>query len=155
MQAEVDALSAEIKRIKNTTEFNGKKLFETENEIETATQINTNANKPVTLSAISNNGIATYANNDDVIDMSSISETVTADEWAKTAGKVIKLNTADDLKKLATITNGGKDTSGRTFALGADIDMQGVSDFVPIGDYNYSTTRFKGFLMVKVLLFLT
>lgn len=52
MQAEVDALSAEIKRIKNTTEFNGKKLFETENEIETATQINTNANKPVTLSAI-------------------------------------------------------------------------------------------------------
>ena len=143
MQAEVDALSAEIKRIKNTTEFNGKKLFETENEIETATQINTNANKPVTLSAISNNGIATYANNDDVIDMSSISETVTADEWAKTAGKVIKLNTADDLKKLATITNGGKDTSGRTFALGADIDMQGVSDFVPIGDYNYST-KFKG-----------
>ena len=143
MQAEVDALSAEIKRIKNTTEFNGKKLFETENEIETATQINTNANKPVTLSAISNNGIATYANNDDVIDMSSISETVTADEWAKTAGKVIKLNTADDLKKLATITNGGKDTSGRTFALGADIDMQGVSDFVPIGDYNYGT-KFKG-----------
>lgn len=142
MQAEVDALSAEIKRIKNTTEFNGKKLFETENEIETATQINTNANKPVTLSAISNNGIATYANNDDVIDMSSISETVTADEWAKTAGKVIKLNTADDLKKLATITNGGKDTSGRTFALGADIDMQGVSDFVPIGGYNY--TRFEG-----------
>ena len=136
MQAEVDALSAEIKRIKNTTEFNGKKLFETENEIETATQINTNANKPVTLSAISNNGIATYANNDDVIDMSSISETVTDDEWAKTAGKVIKLNTADDLKKLATITNGGKDTSGRTFALGADIDMQGVSDFVPIGGYN-------------------
>lgn len=142
MQAEVDALSAEIKRIKNTTEFNGKKLFETENEIETATQINTNANKPVTLSAISNNGIATYANNDDVIDMSSISETVTADEWAKTAGKVIKLNTADDLKKLATITNGGKDTSGRTFALGADIDMQGISDFVPIGGYNY--TRFEG-----------
>ena len=132
MQAEVDALSAEIKRIKNTTEFNGKKLFETENEIETATQINTNANKPVTLSAISNNGIATYASNDNVIDMSAISD----DDWDSTAGKVIKLNTADDLKKLATITNGGKDTSGRTFALGADIDMQGVSDFVPIGGYN-------------------
>ena len=131
MQAEVDALSAEIKRIKNTTEFNGKKLFETENEIETATQINTNANKPVTLSAISNNGIATYANNDDVIDMSAISD----DDWDSTAGKVIKLNTADDLKKLATITNGGKDTSGRTFALGADIDMQGVN-FVPIGRDN-------------------
>ena len=139
MQAEVDALSAEIKRIKNTTEFNGKKLFETENEIETATQINTNANKPVTLSAISNNGIATYANNDDVIDMSAISD----DDWDSTAGKVIKLNTADDLKKLATLTNGGKDTSGRTFALCADIDMEGVSDFVPIGGYHYDTT-FKG-----------
>ena len=142
MQAEVDALSAEIKRIKNTTEFNGKKLFETESETETATQINTNTNKPVMLSAISNNGIATYANNDDVIDMSSISETVTADEWAKTAGKVIKLNTADDLKKLANITKEGKETSGRTFALGADIDMKGVSDFAPIGN-SYSNS-FKG-----------
>ena len=127
MQAEVDALSAEIKRIKNTTEFNGKKLFETENEIDTATQINTNANKPVTMSAI--NGIDTYADNDNVIDMSAISD----DDWDSTAGKVIKINTVADLKKLATITNGGKDTSGRTFALGADIDMNGVSDFVPIG----------------------
>lgn len=72
--------------------------------------------------------------------MSSISETVTDDDWDSTAGKVIKLNTADDLKKLATITNGGKDPSGRTFALGADIDMTSVSSFSPIGERN----SFKG-----------
>ena len=139
MQAEIDALSAEIKRIKNTTEFNGKKLFETESETETATQINTNANKPVTLSAISNNGIATYAGEISMADI--ISGTVA---WADTDGKTISISSGAELQKLAELTNAGNDTTGRTFILTANIDMakEGITNFTPIGADN--SNAFKG-----------
>ena len=139
MQAEVDALSAEIKRIKNTTEFNGKKLFETESETETATQINTNTNKPVMLSAISNNGIATYAGEISMADI--INGTVA---WADTDGKTISISSGAELQKLAELTNAGNDTTGRTFTLTADIDMaeEGITNFTPIG--NSTSNTFKG-----------
>lgn len=135
MQTELDALKNEIYRIKDTTEFNDKKLFDVPDDSTTngtATLSNTNANKPVTLSAVSNNGIDTYAGEISMADVS-------ASNWANTAGKTITISSGAELQKLAELTNLGNDTTGRTFKLTADIDMaeEGITNFTPIGSKDY------------------
>ena len=95
MQNEIDALTEEIYRIKNTTEFNGKKIF---GEEEKSEQVMTS--------------IPTMS-------MADVSEA----DWSKTLNQVISISSAQELKKMAEILNSGKDSWHRTFALTADIDL--------------------------------
>ena len=56
------------------------------------------------------------------------------------SGSTYYIKSADDLNKLAELTNAGKNTSGVKFVLENDVDLAG-QQFVPIGTYN---NRFKG-----------
>ena len=59
-----------------------------------------------------------------------------------TAGKTYYLSGADDITRLASLVNSGKDTTGVTFVMTNDIDMYGTTLTKGIGDY--SNTAFKG-----------
>ena len=50
-------------------------------------------------------------------------------------GTVIGISTAQQLEWLADIVNRGNGMSGKTFVLLNDIDMSGIDDWTPIGDY--------------------
>ena len=56
------------------------------------------------------------------------------------SGSTYYVKSADDLNKLAELTNAGKNTKGVKFVLENDVDLAG-QQFVPIGTYN---NRFKG-----------
>ena len=58
-----------------------------------------------------------------------------------TSGQTYYISDASDLTKLASLVNGGANTSGVTFVLTNDIDM-GSTTFTPIG--NTSTQKFRG-----------
>lgn len=98
MQAEIDGLTEEIYRIKNTTEFNGKKIFGEEKQ---------NFEKSVP-----------------TMSMSEVSEA----NWDLTENQVIGISSAQELKKMADLINSGKDSANRTFALTADIDLNELGD---------------------------
>lgn len=51
------------------------------------------------------------------------------------------ITTAEELAKLATMTNNGLISQGVEFVLGADINLEGYSNWTPIGN---STTKFSG-----------
>lgn len=60
-----------------------------------------------------------------------------------TAGKTYYLSDADDIVRLASLVNSGKDTTGVTFVMTNDIDMSQIGPLTKgIGDY--SSTAFKG-----------
>ena len=126
MQSEIDALTEEIYRIKNTTEFNGKKILGEEE-------------KP------SMTSIPTMSIND--INL----ENLTQAEWDNNyKGQVFGISNAKELQKLATIVNDKKiNTTDTTFALTADIDLDELGDidgngsnWTAIGK-NSSSTQFK------------
>lgn len=96
MQAEADALTEEIYRIKNTTEFNGKKVLGQESSSEVVN---------VTVDMM----------------LSEVSEA----NWADTDGKVIGIRGYNDLAKLSQLIE-ICDTSNRTFSLMSNINLDGV-----------------------------
>ena len=63
-----------------------------------------------------------------------------------TSGEYYEINDAQDLVDLANYVNGGNNASGKTFKQTRDIDMSGISNFIPIGSNgnNYSPTPFNG-----------
>lgn len=105
MQSEIDALTEEIYRIKNTTEFNGKKIFG-EEEKPSMTSVPTMSINNINL------------------------ENLTQAEWdSNYKGQVFGISNAKELQKLATIVNDKKiNTSDTTFALTADIDLDELGD---------------------------
>ena len=99
MQAEIDGLTEEIYRIKNTTEFNGKKI-------------------------LGEQEYSDYSNPD--ISMSIIDvENMTQSIWnSKYQGKIIGINSAQEFKNIAVLNNDkGIDLSNTTFALTSDINL--------------------------------
>lgn len=115
MQAEIDGLTEEIYRIKNTTEFNGKKIL---GEEERAT--------------------TTYTA--PTMSMADVSAT----NWADTENQIIGISNAEELAKLAELTNAGNDTSNRTFVLTSDIDLSGIDNWTAIGNNDKIQNNFKG-----------
>ena len=103
MQTEVDALTEEIYRIKNTTEFNGKKILGEEEQSYTAPTIS----------------------------MSDIDvENITQTEWnSKYKGQTIGISSAKELQKVAILTNDKSiSSSGTTFVLTTDINLDELGD---------------------------
>ena len=113
MQAEIDGLTEEIYRIKNTTEFNGKKVL---GETSSYEELNLSSNPTI---------------NFEDIDIWDLSE----DEWNENfKGQIIGISNTSGLENLASLVNIlNYDTSGTTFALTADIDFGG-DDWIPIGN---------------------
>lgn len=107
---EVNALVDEIERLYDTTEYNGIKLFGKEEPhgfIQEVTRIDTSA--MTTLASV--------------------------DENTTISGGTYSISTAEELAKLATMTNTGK-VSGGTFVLANDIDLSAYSSgegWTPIG----------------------
>ena len=107
MQAEIDGLTEEIYRIKNTTEFNGKKILGEEER------------PTITYTA-------------PTMSIADVSDT----NWADTENQVIGISSAEELEKLAKLTNAGNDTTNRTFVLTSDIDLSSIDNWTPIGRGN-------------------
>lgn len=126
MQAEIDGLTEEIYRIKNTTEFNGKKILG-EEEKPSITSIPTMSINDINL------------------------ENLTQAEWdSNYKGQVFGISNAKELQKLATIVNDKKiNTSDTTFAITSDIDLNELgfdkngSNWVAIGNQDLGR-KFKG-----------
>lgn len=107
---EVNALIDEIERLYDTTEYNGIKLFGKEEPhgfIQEVTRMDTSA--MTTLASV--------------------------DENTTISGGTYSISTAEELAKLATMSNNGKIKAG-DFVLANDIDLSSYSNWVPIGDLN-------------------
>lgn len=107
---EVNALVDEIERLYDTTEYNGIKLFGKEEQhgfIQEVTKVDTST----------------------MTTLASVNENTTI------SGGTYSISTAEELAKLATMTNTGK-VSGGTFVLANDIDLSAYSSgegWTPIG----------------------
>ena len=116
MQSEIDALTEEIYRIKNTTEFNGKKILgEEESQKQTMTSVPT-------------------------MSMSDVSEA----NWDSTENQIIGISSLEDLVKMQQLLNKGCASKDRTFALTNNIDLSSVDNWEPIGSITNYNSRFKG-----------
>ena len=113
---EVNARVDEIERIYASSEYNGVKFGGEHNVSKTIHDVNRR----------------------DVSSLESF-ENVKIDE-ALTGG-TYSIKTADELAKLATMTNNGLIEAGVEFVLGADIDLNTYSNWTPIGN---NTNKFKG-----------
>ena len=129
MQAEIDGLTEEIYRIKNTTEFNGKKILGEEEK--------------KGLSSIPTMSMAD-------IDV----ENITQAEWdSNYKGQVIGISNSKELQKIATLTNDKLiNSSGTTFALTADINLDELgnlddngSNWTAIGCYDANISDYHSF----------
>lgn len=107
MQMEINALTEEIYRVKDSTEFNGQNLFVEVPESSESSVMPT-------------------------LTMSSISEK----NWADTENQIIGISSAADLVKFAELVNSGKETKNRTFVLTDNIDLSSVDNWTPIGNNN-------------------
>ena len=143
IQSEVNAIVDEINRIYENTEYNGIKLLGydlpdwAQGVKESAGNINS-----AEAHHIDDATVETYTHVEGLSDFSSAS--------------TFAITTVEDLANLATLVNAGKDSSGKTFVMGADLDLtswcaehmdeNGVGGWDTIGDYaGYSDNKtFKG-----------
>ena len=105
INSEANALVDEINRIYSTAEYNGKKLF-------TATAPDAGATPAVAAYGARAASTNTTYTDEEVAAMTSISDVSTF-----TSGECYSISTAEELARLAELTNGGVSTSGVTFVL--------------------------------------
>ncbi len=142
INAEANALVDEINRLYSTAEYNSIKLFGAEN-VESTPAIATFA---MARSATTENYFIadpiTYTD-EEVEAMTTMTQAVA--ESSLVSGGTYSISTVDELVALADYVNSGKDTTGMTFVLGADIDLASISNWTPIGDYSTNSNyQFKG-----------
>ena len=129
INAESRALISEIQRLYSSAEYNGVKLFDE------------NPEKPVAKAEY--NG---FIENPYTYTAEEVAAMKKMDEFTSGASGEFKISSADDLAQLATLTNGGADTSNATFVLENDIDLtewqnEHGGSWVAIGT---KTNAFKG-----------
>ena len=136
INTEANALSKEIRRLVDTTEYNGIKVLNSQ-EIVLPDHL-----KDVTAKAEYNGFIAdpvdyTQTQLDGFIELSTVS--------TLTSGETYTISTAAELRQLSEMVNDGQNTSNVTFVLEKDIDLENIP-FTPIGiGYNgVEDPRFKG-----------
>ena len=136
MQAEADAIAAEINRLYNTAEYNGIQLMNNYIMPDWAEDITTSAG---TTSSPIYNGFMAEAHTMDDADVDALTHVSELSGFE--SGKTYAITSKADLKKLAELVNEGNNSSNVTFVMGADIDLGG-EEWTPIG--NISTNSFKG-----------
>ncbi|MBE7711279.1 MAG: hypothetical protein E7Z92_03970 [Cyanobacteria bacterium SIG31] len=166
INSEANALISEITRLYMTAEYNNISLFTrmpytVAEDLPQAKEdgfINDPANKPITEEEIKSEAgkINAYSSNfinnpvsyteADLANIASISEVTTS--FTKSE---YKISNAQELAKLAKLTNDGVNTSGITFILAADIDLKQICQdkeasggWDPIGDTAATSKSFKG-----------
>ncbi len=143
MNAEAGAIIAEINRLFNSTEYNGVKLLNPEEytpEIEMPDWYNELNDR---LDVSKNNGFISKANNTEQNYIDSLKH-VSELENDFDSNTEYQISTKEDLKKLASLVNSGKDTTNKTFYLAADINLEGET-WTPIGNRSANSGyRFKG-----------
>ena len=117
INSEVNARLDEIERLYSTTEYNSLKLFETKNE--------SVENKSGFIQEVTKR------------DTSSMTTLASVDENQTISSGTYSISTAEELAKLAKMTNNGKVVGGE-FVLANDIDLSGYSTrngWEPIGTF--------------------
>ena len=131
---EANSIVAEINRLQTTAEYNGIKLF-----ANTATQSLDSTNPIATYSgdvavqSSSSKFIAPIARRD----TSSMTKLSSVDENTTLSSGTYSISTAEELAKLATMTNNGKIGTNTEFVLSNDIDLSAYSTgegWIPIGN---------------------
>lgn len=139
INAEANALVDEINRLYSTAEYNGLKLFGSEEASQAA---------PIAMFAM--NRSATSENyfiadpisytDEEVAAMTTMTEAVA--NTSLVSGGTYSISTVHELVALADYVNSGKGTTNMTFVLGADIDLSSIDNWTPIG--TSSNIRFQG-----------
>lgn len=128
INSEINARLDEIQRLYDTTEFNGLKLFGGETQVvgggeDGSSLISTGA----FLQAVTPR------------DTSTMTTLASVDENVELTSGTYSISTAEELAKLATMTNNAKIASGCEFVLANDIDLSAYSTgegWTPIGKYS-------------------
>ena len=114
INAEANALVDEIERIYNNTEYNGINLMK-------GRVVGTEESK--------------FIKDIDRRDTSKMTTLASVDETEKLEYGTYSISTAEELAKLATMTNNGLIGADTEFVLANDIDLNGIN-WIPIGDAN-------------------
>lgn len=126
LNSEASAIVQELYRIKNTTEYNGINLLNGAAKISTNSQIDVHSKASPSTSASFIKQITRR-------DVSSLQTFDSVDSEADLSAGVYSISSAQELAKLATMTNNGKINSGVEFVLANDIDLSSYSNWTPIG----------------------
>ncbi|MBQ7764608.1 flagellin [bacterium] len=136
IQTEANAIYEEINRIYSTAEYNGVKLF---NQSEYDIPDDMPKADPIT-GFIENPYDYTEDDLKNITSISKVTDSFTESTY--------KIETVDDLVKLAELTNNGVNTTGKTFVLANDLDLKEYCEqheaeggWTPIGN---ETNKFKG-----------
>ena len=123
INAEVNALVDEINRLYSTAEYNGIKLFGAEGSSPIAIF--------ATPRASSSAGFIQQIARRNTASMTAFSE---VDENTALIDGTYSISTAEELAKLATMTNNGLISAGDEFVLADNIDLSAYSNWTPIGN---------------------
>ena len=126
LNSEASAVVQELYRIKNTTEYNGINLLNGAAKTSTNSQIDVHSKASPSTSASFIKQITRR-------DVSSLQTFDSVDSEADLSAGVYSISSAQELEKLATMTNKGKINSGVEFVLANDIDLSSYSNWTPIG----------------------
>lgn len=138
LNSEASAIVQELYRIKNTTEYNGINLLNGAAKISTNSQIDVHSKASPSTSASFIKQITRR-------DVSSLQTFDSVDSEANLSAGVYSISSAQELAKLATMTNKGKINSGVEFVLANDIDLSSYSNWTPIGSVDsYFLADFDG-----------
>ena len=139
IQSEANARIAEIARLYSSSEFNGISLFEDVNGADASPAV---ATFVMSRSTTSESKFIEEIEQRDTTSMVTMTQFVNG---TTSATNEYSISTKEELVALANYVNSGKNTSGLTFILGADIDLSSISNWTPIGDYSTNTNYiFKG-----------
>ncbi len=127
---EASAISDEIFRIINATEYNGKKLF------------GLNTGPDMNKLTINSDGFIQDVDRRNTDNMTALSEVNENNVLAK---GTYCISSAQELAKLARMQNNGKITDGSEFVLAADIDLSAINNWTPIGWENGALQTNKAF----------
>ena len=125
INAEANALVDEIERLYKTAEYNGIKLFDNDQKYELPAD-------------------APRAQYDGFIkevvkrDTSAMTKLASVDPNVDLANGTYSINTPEEMKKLADMTNAGLVSAGDEFVLANDIDLGCYENWTPIGDVDYN-----------------
>ena len=142
VNSEANAIVKELFRIQNTTQYNGINLLNGG----TSTNIATNAIATLSAASTTSTQSSPRATSSGFIeavqkrDTSAMTTLASVDENTTLDSGTYSISTAEELAKLATMTNNGKVTGNAEFVLANDIDLSAYREnggWTPIGTANY------------------
>ena len=125
INAEANALVDEINRIYENAEYNGLKLFKT---------APTDMVNPIAAFSLERSSSSAFINAIARRNTTSMTTLASVDGAADLVDGTYSISTAEELEKLATMTNNGLISAGDEFVLADNIDLSAYSNWTPIGN---------------------